>query len=122
LNLDSGDRVNAPRRLEVRWPEVTEGPDETLTLRTADGVTSSVVRALAEGAIPPPPFSVRDFAPLPPIPSPQPAEQPITVDQTNRSVIVGETVVVKWFPRPVRGPHPALGPLAHLAATGFACT
>lgn len=105
-----------------RWPEVTEGSEGTLTLRVAEGVTSSVVRALAGEAAPPPPFSVRALAPLPPMPTAQPAERPITVDQTNRSVIVGETVVVKWLPRPVRGPHPALGPLAHLAASGFAHT
>ncbi|GIH68769.1 hypothetical protein [Sphaerimonospora thailandensis] len=95
-----------------RWPHVAEASDGTLTLVAAEGVTSSVVRALADGAAPPPPFSVRSFAPLP---AASYEERPITVDQTNHSVIVGESVVVKWFPRPVRGPHPALGPLAHLA-------
>lgn len=100
-----------------RWPHVAEAPEGTLTLAAAEGVSSSVVRALADGADPPRPFSVRSFAPLP---APAYGERPITVDQTNHSVIVGESVVVKWFPRPVRGRHPALDPLAHLA--GFART
>ncbi|MEV5413817.1 hypothetical protein AB0K60_33940 [Thermopolyspora sp. NPDC052614] len=105
------------------WPHVTRRPDGTLALEVGEGVTSSVVRALAAGEAPPPPFSVRALAPLPAVPG---GERPITVDQTHRSVIVGETVVVKWFPRPVRGPNPAPGLLAHLAgfartATPYAC-
>lgn len=47
------------------------------------------------------------------------AERPITVDQTNRSVVVDEAVIVKWFrpPRPV--PHHGTDVLAHLAEVGF---
>ncbi|GLW21635.1 hypothetical protein [Microbispora triticiradicis] len=99
-----------------RWPRVTEGPDGVLALEAGDGVTERVVRDLARGAAPPP-FSVRALLPLPPVP---PGERLITVDQTNHSVIAGETVVVKWFPRPSRAPHPAPALLAHL--TGFART
>ena len=46
-------------------------------------------------------------------------ERPITVDQTNRSVVVDESVIVKWFrpPRPV--PHHGSDVLAHLAEVGF---
>ena len=33
-------------------------------------------------------------------------EQPVTVDQTNRSVVVGGEVVVKWLVPPVPAPHP----------------
>lgn len=46
-------------------------------------------------------------------------ERPIDVDQSNRSVVVGEQVVVKVFPRTTRGPQPALDLPAHLAAVGF---
>ncbi|WP_204055485.1 hypothetical protein [Microbispora corallina] len=99
------------------WPSVAVAADGSLTLDPAEGVTSAVVRALAEGAAPPPPFSARAFAPLPPVP---PGERAVAVDQTNRSVIAGETVVVKWFPRPSRAPHPAPGLLSHLA--GFTRT
>jgi len=47
------------------------------------------------------------------------AERPITVDQTNESVVVDERVVVKWLLPPVPSPHPAELVLAHLAAVGF---
>jgi maltokinase len=106
------------------WPDVTAHDDGTLTLTAGEGVTASVVRALAAGEEPPPPFTVRTLTPLPAVPE---GERPITADQTHRSVIVGETVVVKWFPRPVRGPHPAPALLARLAggftrtATPYAC-
>ncbi|HEY6568044.1 MAG TPA: hypothetical protein VI341_11070 [Actinomycetota bacterium] len=46
-------------------------------------------------------------------------ERPIDVDQSNRSVVVGDRVVVKVFPRTTRGPQPALDLPAHLAEVGF---
>ncbi|WP_285704443.1 hypothetical protein [Microtetraspora sp. NBRC 16547] len=86
-------------------------------MAVGEGVTGTVVRALAEGVTPPRPFSVRAFRSLP---TPPPGERAITVDQTNHSVIAGESVVVKWFPRPSRAPHPAPDLLAHLS--GFSRT
>lgn len=47
-------------------------------------------------------------------------ERPVTVDQTNRSVVVDEAVVVKWLVPPVEAPHPAAAVLAHLREVGFA--
>ena len=49
----------------------------------------------------------------------QATERPITVDQTNYSVVVGEAVVVKWLATPVRQPHPGTQLLAHLRSVGF---
>jgi maltokinase len=46
-------------------------------------------------------------------------ERPITVDQTNFSVIVDESVVVKWLCPPVPVPHPGVQLIRHLAAVGF---
>ena len=46
-------------------------------------------------------------------------ELPITVDQTNHSVVVGESVVVKWLRSPAPPPHRGAQVLAHLAAVGF---
>jgi len=46
-------------------------------------------------------------------------ERAITVDQTNISVVVDETVIVKWFRPPVPHPHPAIDVLEHLRAVGF---
>ena len=50
-------------------------------------------------------------------------ERPITVDQTNHSVVVGgpigEQFVVKWLQPPVLSPHPGVQLLRHLASRGF---
>ncbi|MBO3746630.1 hypothetical protein J5X84_11185 [Streptosporangiaceae bacterium NEAU-GS5] len=99
------------------------------------GTTEAIVRALPDRL--PPSFTARILAPLPPIP---PGERPIEADQTNHSVVAGETVVVKWFAqpfadarpfadaqpaadaRPSAGPQPALDLLAHLSAVGFTRT
>lgn len=49
-----------------------------------------------------------------------PVERPVEVDQTNRSVIVGDAVVVKWATTTLSGPHPAPERLRRLVAAGFA--
>ena len=46
-------------------------------------------------------------------------ERPITVDQTNLSVVVDEAVVVKWMRPPVPAPHPGVQLIRHLSAAGF---
>ena len=46
-------------------------------------------------------------------------ERPITVDQTNYSVVVDEAVVVKWLRPPVPVPHPGVELIRHLTAAGF---
>ena len=46
-------------------------------------------------------------------------ERPITVDQTNFSVVVDESVVVKWLRPPVPVPHPGVQLIRHLTAAGF---
>ena len=46
-------------------------------------------------------------------------ERPITVDQTNYSVVVDDSVVVKWLRPPVPVPHPGVQLIRHLAASGF---
>src|SRR5262245_35620330 len=81
------------------------------------GTTEAILRTFPDRV--PPPFTARILAPLPPIP---PGERPIVVDQTNHSVVAGETVIVKWFARPVAGPQPVLDLLAHLSAVGFTRT
>ncbi|MEO3853393.1 hypothetical protein [Acrocarpospora sp. B8E8] len=76
------------------------------------GLSETLLRTLLD---PPDPFVVRSMRPLPPIPA---GERVIPADQTNHSVIVGETVVVKWFARPSEdSPAPEL--FAHLAEVGF---
>jgi maltokinase len=46
-------------------------------------------------------------------------ERPITVDQTNYSVVVDDRIVVKWLRPPVPAPHPGVELIRHLTATGF---
>ncbi|GAA0398956.1 hypothetical protein Acor_21230 [Acrocarpospora corrugata] len=76
------------------------------------GLSERLLGALSDA---PEPFAVRLMRPLPPIPA---GERVIPADQTNHSVIVGETVVVKWFARPSDdSPAPEL--FAHLAVVGF---
>ena len=47
-------------------------------------------------------------------------ERPISVDPNNHSVVVGESVVVKWLRSPSPPPHRGAQLLAHLTAVGFA--
>ncbi|ART68504.1 aminoglycoside phosphotransferase [Mycobacterium dioxanotrophicus] len=47
-------------------------------------------------------------------------ERPITVDQTNESVIVGDDAIVKWATHLDDGPHPAPRRITALRAAGFA--
>ncbi|MEO8267001.1 MAG: hypothetical protein ABI706_15970 [Ilumatobacteraceae bacterium] len=46
-------------------------------------------------------------------------ERPITVDQTNLSVVVDEAVVVKWLRPPIPAPHPGVGLIRYLTESGF---
>ncbi|MBM2621884.1 hypothetical protein JIG36_40930 [Actinoplanes sp. LDG1-06] len=59
--------------------------------------------------------TVRIFVPI--IQDIEATERPITVDQTNESVVVGEKLVVKWMRTPA--PDRSTRILAHLAANGF---
>ncbi|GIM91637.1 hypothetical protein [Paractinoplanes toevensis] len=80
----------------------------------APGASADLVHAIVTGRAPSG-FDLRVYLPLGPVAG---DERPITVDQTNVSVVVGEAVVVKWM----REPQPAARAprlLAHLAAAGF---
>ncbi|MCD0449616.1 hypothetical protein LO762_10495 [Actinocorallia sp. API 0066] len=63
------------------------------------------------------PFTTTDFAALPTLADL--TERAITVDQTNRSVVVGERLVVKWFTPPAPPPQRGLEVLRQLAEAGF---
>ncbi|MBG0828455.1 aminoglycoside phosphotransferase [Planomonospora sp. ID67723] len=87
--------------------------------RAGDGRTAALVGALTSAV--PPPYAVRLFRPLPEVP-PGAAERGFDSDQTNHSVIVGETLVVKWLTPPAPLPHPAPEMFAHLVSAGFTAT
>jgi maltokinase len=46
-------------------------------------------------------------------------ERPVTVDQTNYSVVVDERIMVKWMRPAVPAPHPGVDLIHHLTASGF---
>ncbi|MFS1298085.1 hypothetical protein [Streptosporangium longisporum] len=100
-----------------------------------DGRTAALLTALTceDNA----PFAVRHFRPLPgeiagrlsiDTQSSSAAgpsgtvERGFDVDQTNRSVVVGERVVVKWLTPPAPFPQPAPDVFAHLTSAGFTAT
>jgi maltokinase len=83
---------------------------------TGEGGAGRLVGVIAAGLPLPDPYTVRIFAPLPDVG--EPTERMITVDQTNRSVVVGEQVVVKWMAED-SGSARAPELLGHLAAVGF---
>ena len=83
---------------------------------TGEGGAGRLVGILAAGLPLPDPYTVRLFAPLPDVGDL--TERMITVDQTNRSVVVGEQVVVKWMAED-SGSCRAPELLGHLAAVGF---
>jgi maltokinase len=74
--------------------------------------SADLVEAVIDGREIP---GLRIFTPIEPFESRE--ERPITVDQTNRSVVVGERVIVKWMRTPKADRSPRL--LAHLAEAGF---
>jgi maltokinase len=87
--------------------------------RAGDGRTSELLSALAWRV--PAPYGVTRFHPLPALPAGA-VERGFDVDQTNHSVVVGETVVVKWLTPAAPLPQPAPEMLAHLAEVGFTAT
>ncbi|WP_248960545.1 hypothetical protein [Sphaerisporangium perillae] len=86
-----------------------------------DGATAALVAALSQGAGVPGNHTVVRFHPLPPIEATA-GERGFDVDQTNRSVVVDERVVVKWLTPPPPLPQPAPEIFAHLTAVGFTAT
>ncbi|MEV4183566.1 hypothetical protein AB0J28_19255, partial [Streptosporangium canum] len=100
-----------------------------------DGRTGEFLAALSCEVSPP--FTVRRFHPLPGPSAPgfsidvqllpadsvsAAAERGFDVDQTNRSVVVGESVVVKWLTPPAPLPQPTPDMFAHLTSVGFTAT
>jgi maltokinase len=96
---------------------VVQGPDGWQRAAAGDGTADALVRLLAQtpGHSSHGRFSVVSWIDGHLLGT----ERPITVDQTNESVIVGERAVVKWATHLQPGPHPAPGRLSALTAAGF---
>jgi maltokinase len=89
--------------------------------RPGDGLSRSLLDVIRSRREPGGRFVIRPLADLPArtgAGSPAP-EHAIGVDQTNASVVVGETVIVKWLQQPEPGGQRAATLLAHLGAVGY---
>lgn len=95
--------------------------DEYLVRPLVEHASAAVISWLARGTDPPRGFRlIRGTVPVSAESLAGPlTERPITVDQTNRSTIVADRVVVKWMTGPLHGPHPAPERLRRLLAAGF---
>lgn len=82
--------------------------------RPGDGASSALVDLLAGGSRTVGSFEVTAWHH-----SPATGERPVTVDQTNESVVVGDRAVVKWTVEADEGPHPGPSLLAALHDNGF---
>jgi maltokinase len=85
--------------------------------RPDDGLSAALVDALDAKSKLGGRFALQPLADPPQLH--RPAERAIGVDQTNASVVVGDTVIVKWLQLPEPGEQRAATLLAHLAAVGF---
>jgi maltokinase len=117
LDLADGKRlsiVEAPTGLAA-LPQIREPDGSWRRARPGDGVAEALLRTLAaEPAAGTGRFTVRAWSPRTPL-----GERPVTVDQTNESVIVGDAAVVKWATHLHEGPHPAPHRIETLQANGF---
>ncbi|WP_093169607.1 hypothetical protein [Sinosporangium album] len=86
-----------------------------------DGLSAALLAALSAEGSGNARFEVRRFRPLPAGTVPH-GERGFSVDQSNHSVVVGESAVVKWFTPPLPLPQPGPELLAHLVAAGFTAT
>jgi maltokinase len=79
-----------------------------------DGAAEALVALLSDDGQVVEPFRLDRVTPV----GRHEGERTVGVDQTNRSVVVGEAVVVKWYTRPGVDGRRAAVLLAHLAAAG----
>jgi maltokinase len=93
---------------------IVQDADAVRRARPGDGVVASLVDVLvADGA-----GSIDAVHVAPQLPRER-TERSMGVDQANESYVIGDSVVVKLFPRSAIGARPAVDVPAHLAAVGF---
>lgn len=118
LDLSGGKRLSiiaSPEGLAA-LPQVREPDGSWRRARPGDGVAEALLALLAgaQGVTETGTFTVHAWSSRTAA-----GERAITVDQTNESVIVGETAVVKWATHLQHGPHPAPRRIEILRANGF---
>lgn len=85
-----------------------------LRARPGDGAAEALLTLLAAGSNDHGRFTIRSWSTRTAT-----GERAIGVDQTNESVIVGDTAVVKWATHLEAGPHPAPHRITTLREAGF---
>ena len=97
-------------------PEVLGGDGVWRRARAGDGAADALLRRLREttACTHRGPFTLQSWT----VPAAT-GERPVTVDQTNESVIVGDAAVVKWATHLQAGPHPAARRIPVLREAGF---
>ncbi|WP_202879263.1 hypothetical protein [Nocardioides cynanchi] len=118
LRLDAGHAVRVvATEAGHRAGPVTLAGDEWLPAEPGDGAGLAVLHRLRNRSAVEEGFRVTGFGWSAPRDE---SERAMGVDQTHRSWVVGDSVVVKWMTEPLVGPHPAPERLRRLAEAGFA--
>lgn len=118
LDLADGIRLAVVSRDDglAALPQVRAADGSWRRARPGDGAAEAMLTMLNDtaGTVRRGQFTVHAWAPPAAV-----GERAITVDQTNESVIVGDTAVVKWATHLQEGPHPAPRRLEVLRTSGF---
>lgn len=104
LDLGGGRRLVITSHPDAAMPQVRDADGHWRRAEPGDGVAEAMLDALHQnpGTTKHGNFTLVSWAS-----QTARGERPITVDQTNESVIVGDAAVVKWATHLQEGPHPA---------------
>jgi maltokinase len=118
LALADGKRLAVLRGADgpAAVPMVRAADGQWRPARPGDGASEALLDVLSQtaGSVTRGAFTVQSWA----VRSAA-GERPIGVDQTNESVVVGDTAVVKWATHLQEGPHPAPRRIGVLRDAGF---
>ena len=116
LDLGGGRRLVITSEPDAAVPQVRDADGHWRRAGPGDGVAEAMLDALNQN---PGTTKHGNFTLLSWASQTARGERPITVDQTNESVIVGDAAVVKWATHLQEGPHPAPARIKALRGNGF---
>jgi maltokinase len=108
------DQAVALERAGDAWTVTPQRTDGTPS-RPGDGAAEALIALLRRDGALADRWQVLRLVSVPDVAG----ERPITVDQTNTSVVIGDRVIVKWIRSLTDQPQPSLAALAQLNAVGF---
>lgn len=116
LDLGGGRRLVITSDPDAAVPQVRDADGHWRRAEPGDGVAEAMLDAFGAN-----PGTTRrgNFTMISWTAQTARGERPITVDQTNESVIVGHRAVVKWATHLQEGPHPAPARIIALRDAGF---